>query len=361
MKKPYRHIKLKQKSKEWLEWRHENGIGGSEVASALATDSKELSELVYQTPIQLHLLKLGEPVTRFSGNVASEEGAHQEAAILNRLRYYDLENPDQMLIYENMRSCKKINGIYQPGGTLQNPSIPHLFYSMDAFMTESLKSRKPKALLEAKLTTSMETSRYENKVSPMHWIQVMTGLMITKLPVGYLISLIDGKWFSVLKIEPDREVFEWIETISASFWRKVLRARIIKLEYGIPAYYNVPVYMFDERQREGVAKLNELEPSLIGSENEIAFLKQMITPRVEEVRRLGSQEEFEEAVGYLKACQKIAEAEAEKNKHYGKMISWLNGYNVVDFPDAGYYSYKATKKGVNTLNVKIKNEQVQYR
>jgi hypothetical protein len=80
-----------------------------------------------------------------------------------------------------------------------------------------------------------------------------------------------------------------------------------------------------------------------------------------EVRRLGSQEEFEEAVGYLKACQKIAEAEAEKNKHYGKMISWLNGYNVVDFPDAGYYSYKATKKGVNTLNVKIKNEQVQYR
>lgn len=361
MIRPYRHIKLKQKSPEWLAWRHENGIGGSEVSSALATDSKELSELVYQTPIQLHLLKLGEPVTRFSGNVASSEGQLQEAAILNRLRYYDLENPDQMLIYENMRTSRKINGIYQPGDTLQNPSFPHLFYSMDAFMTESLKSRKPRALIEAKLTTSMETARYENRVSPAHWLQLMTGLMITRLPVGYLISLIDGKWFSVLKVEPDKEVFQWIETVSASFWRNVLRGRMIKLEYDLPAYYNVPLYMLDEKQQEGVLKLSELEPSLIGSENEIDFLKKLIIPRVEEVRRLGSQEEFDEAIGYLEACGKVSLAEAEKNKHYGKMISSLSGYNVVDFGDSGYYSYKATKKGTCTLNVKIKNEQVQYR
>jgi hypothetical protein len=182
----------------------------------------------------------------------------------------------------------------------------------------------------------------------------MTGLLVTGLPVGYLISLVDGKWFSVLKVEPDKEVFDWIETVSASFWRNVLKARIIKIEHDLTAYYNMPPDMMNEKQREGVMKLSELEPSLIGSTNEVKFLKELITPKAEEYRRQGTQDEFEEAVAYLKACEKVAEAEAEKNRHYGKMISELNGYNVIDFQEAGYYSYKATKKGTCTLHVKLK-------
>lgn len=119
MKKVYKHVKLKQKSPEWVAWRQESGLGGSEVSSALATDSKELADLVYMTPIQLHLLKIGEPVTKFSGNVSSCEGQYQEAHIIERFKYFDLEVPDQMSIYSNMAADRKVNGVYQPGDTLQ--------------------------------------------------------------------------------------------------------------------------------------------------------------------------------------------------------------------------------------------------
>jgi hypothetical protein len=353
MKKPYKEIRLKQGTQAWLDWRQETGIGGSEVSSALATDSAELADLAYQTPIQLHLLKVGEPVTRFSGNVSSEEGKLQEPHIINRFRYYDLETPDQMSIYANMASGNKINGVYQPGNVLQNPKYPWLYYSLDAYVTESLNSRKAKGLIEAKLTTSMEANRYVNKVNPSHFLQLQTGLMITGFPIGYLISLVDGKWFNVLPVEPDKEIHQWIETVTAKFWTAVIKARMIKLEYGITSYINVNTDTLTEKQKEGVDILSQLEPSLIGSDHEIDFLKSMIIPRAEEIEREGTQSEFNSAIGYLQANVAVVEAEKKKKIHYGEMISTLDGFNKINFP-SGFYSYKADKNGKASLKVSDK-------
>lgn len=352
--KPYKHIRLKQGTKEWEQWRNDSGLGGSDVSSALATSSQELAKQVYMAPIQLHLLKIGEPVTRFSGNISSSEGHFQEAAIIERLKYYDLESTEQMTIYRNMAAGIKLNGIYQPKNVLVNPKYHWLFYSMDAFLTESVKSKKPLALVETKLTTSMETNRYENKTNPAHWVQLMTGLMITGFPYGYLVSLVDGKFFNVLKVVPDKEVFEWIEVTTAKFWQNVTRAKKVKLEYGIPAYYNVT--HFTEKQQEGVRLLQQLEPSLTGTDHELDFIKEQIVTTAEEIPREGTQEEFEAVVKYLKAKAHIDAAQAAKNIYYETMISLLNGCNVIKFNDGvdGYYSYKANKKGVASLHISPK-------
>jgi hypothetical protein len=362
MKKPYKHIRLKQKTQEWIDWRQENGLGGSEVTSALATDSKELSELVYMTPIQLHLLKLGEPVQKFMGNESSCEGQFQEPHIIERFKYYDLESPNQMSIYSNMEAGNKINGVYQPGDILQNPKYPWLFYSLDAFMTDSITSKKPKALIEAKLTTSMESNRYENSVNPAHWLQLQTGLMITGFPIGYLITMVDGKWFKVLPVEPDKQIHEWIEHITVKFWTNVVKAKIIKVEYELSAYYNVNPDTLTERQREGVQLLSDLEPSLIGSEHEIDFIKSMIIPQAEEFPREGTQEELDAVRSYLLAGEQVNEFDRKKKIHYAQMISTLNGSNVINFNDGkdGYYSFKANKNGKPALYVspKLKTDEV---
>lgn len=355
MKRPYKHIKLKQNTPAWEEWRY-NGIGGSEVASALATDSKDLAELVYQTPIQLHLLKVGEPVTKFSGNVSSEEGKYQEKSIIDRFSYYDLESPDQMSIYRNMAKNFKVNGVYSPKDVIQNPKYPWLFLSEDAFMTESVKSRKPKALIEAKLTTSMEAARYQNRLNPAHYLQLMTGLLISGFPVGYLCSLVDGKWFEVTKVEADKEIFQWIENTTAMFWLNIAKARKIKIEYGIPTYFNVNPDMLTERQQEGAALLSELEPKLIGSDKEIKFIREMIVPPVEKIERPGTQEEWEYCQQYNQACDGITESESKKNEAYGRLLLSLNGSNYIKFDDGkgGYYSFTSDKNGKKSLRVSLK-------
>jgi len=356
MTKPYKHIKLRQGTEEWSKWRDESGLGGSDVASALAIDSKELAELVYMAPIQLHMLKIGEPVTRFSGNESSEEGKLQEPQILERLRYYDIESNDQMSIYRNMRMNNKVNGIIQPGDVLANEKYPHLFYSLDAFMTAGVNSKKPVALIETKLTTSMEASRYENRTNPAHYIQLMTGLMITELPVGYLVTMIDGKWFNITKVTPDVEIFKWIAKTSAHFWQNVLRAKIIKREYEIDAYYNVNPAVFTPKQLEGVERLQALEPDLVGTDHEVQFIKDQIITTTEEVVREGTMVEDSFLRDYLRISNEIAAKENERNVAYSKLIGSLNGFNVIEYPEVkgGFYSYKANKNGRASLYISPK-------
>lgn len=348
-KKPYRDLRLRQGSLEWLGFRG-TGIGGSEIASVMATDSKELAELVWTPPLKLHLEKLGEPIQLFTGNLATYEGHYQETAILHRFKYYDLERPDALLMHANMKEGLKINQVRKHRGVFQNPRWEFLFYSPDSVM---LKDGKRCAVLESKLTTSMEAKRYSDRVNPAHYLQVMLGLMITELPIGYLISLVDGQWFEVTPIHPDKDVFEWIERTAAKFWINVLRAREIKVQYNIDAYFGVNPDLFTPEQREGVERLMELEPHLTGSEREVELIKSMIVPQTAEVPREGTQEEFEAAMNYLKATESIKELSALKSTYYNEMLRSLNGYNVINFP-SGFYSYKADKNGKPAVYVSPK-------
>lgn len=360
MKKPYHHIRLKQGTPQWKAWRHESGLGGSEVSSALAMTSQDLADQVYQSPLKLFLEKLAEPVQQFTGNESSEEGKWQENSIIERFVYYNLERPEQMGIYENRRLNQKMNGVIRPNNVIQNEKYPWLFYSPDAFMTERPRSRNAVAALECKLTTSMESKRYEAGVNPAHFLQLQTGLMITEFKLGYILSLVDGKWFKAVPVEADKEIQQWIADTTADFWMRVVKARKYKIEYGIPAYFGVNPELLTDKQREGAALIAQLEPALIGTNHELQFIKDMIVNKAEVIAREGTQDEWESAVAYQKACEEASAGEAKKKKYYGEMLRTLNGSNTINFNggENGFYSYKPDKNGKTSLYVspKIKGE-----
>lgn len=357
--KIYKDIRLKQGTEAWKQWRYETGIGGSEIASVLATDSFELSQLVYTPPLKLYLLKIGEPVQQFTGNVASYEGKLQERSIVERFKYYDLERPDNMLMHKNMEEGIVLNRVLRPNCVFHNPQWEWLFYSPDAVW---IRDRKRHGILESKLTNSMETNRYKNRVNPSHYLQVMTGLMITGLPIGYVLVLIDGQFFEPVPVYPDKEVFEWIQQISAQFWMRVAKARQIKIEYQIPAYFGVNPDMLTERQREGAELLSQLEPELIGSEHEMNFIREMIIPRPDEFPRDGDDDEFALCVEYIEAGEQIKKAEAKKREVYEKLLLSLDGCNIVNFPQAPvkgcYYSYMPDKNNKASIRVSPKIKQI---
>lgn len=365
MQKIYRDILLRQGTPEWKEWRYNQGIGGSEIASVMATDSFELSQIVYTPPIKLHLAKIGEPVQQFTGNVVSYEGKLQEKDIVKRFKFYDLERPDNLLMHKNIEQNIVINRVIRPNRVFHNPQWEWLFYSPDAVwvLPDQINPRKyhRHAILESKLTNSMETARYVNRVNPSHVLQVMLGLKITGLPIGYILLLIDGQFFEPVPIYPDPEVFQWMEDISAQFWLNVVKARKIKLEYGISAYFGVNPDTLTERQREGAAMLAELEPQLVGSDHECKFIREMIIPKSDEIARDGTDEEYALCRAYLEANERIDKTKAEKQKIYNQLVLSLNGFNKVNFPNApvkgAYYSYMPDKNGKASIRVSQKIKQ----
>lgn len=352
--KPYKDLKLSQGTDKWKKWRQESGVGGSEIASVLAMDSSELASLVYTPPLKLHLLKIGEPVQAFTGNVQSMEGQYQESMILDRFKYWDFERPEALQMCKNRAEGKILNKIFKVNTVFWREDYPQLFYSPDGLY---MKEKQRVGLLESKLTTSMEANRYKNKVNPSFYMQVQLGLMITELPVGFALLLIDGQWFEVVAIYPDPEIHEWIKDCSYRFWRNVLEARKIKLEYGIPSYFGIDPETLTHRQQEGVQLLYDLEPQLVGSEAEVKFVKEMIIPQPERIERQGTIDEKLLAIEYKRIGERAKDLAAEKNKVVAELLRNLNGCNVVNF-DTGYYSYLPDKNGKCSIYVspKVMNE-----
>lgn len=362
--KIYKDIRLKQGSEEWKKWRYDTGIGGSEIASVLATSSFELSQLVYTPPLKMFLQKIGEPVQAFTGNVASHEGKFQERAIVHRFKFYDMDRPDNMLMHHNIQNKIAINKVYSPNCVFYNETIPFAFYSPDSLWMKEYEPKKylRQALLEAKLTNSMECARYKNKVNPSHIFQVLWGLRITGLPIGYVLTLVDGQFFEPVPVYPDAEIFQWMEDVAADFWRRVIRARMIKIEHNLPYYFGVNPESLTEQQKDGAAKISELEPGLVGSEHEMKFVREMIIPKAEEVSREGTDEEWALCEEYLQANENIKVADANKTKVYERLLLSLHGCNKINFSNAPtpgcFFSYFPDKNGKASLRVSQKIKQL---
>lgn len=356
-----KHIKqlhIKQRSPEWEEWRNQNGFGGSEIASVVAMKSKTISNLVYTPPIKLHCLKLDEPIQPFTGNVESMSGIFFEKIILHTYyKNYDLDNPDQKLMFENIFNKKPaINKVIQPGVIMTNTKYPWLFYSPDSWLFKDKVG--PKRLGECKNTTSFETKRYPNKISPSFYCQVQQGLMITELEKADLCLLIDGRWFEIVTVEPDQKWFDLIQEVSYQAWRNILEARKIKLEYEIPAYYGLPLDYFTEKQKQGVQRLMELEPELTGTEHEYEFIRDMVKAEEEEIEMKGTDEQMKLCIEYLKINGEAKEVEAKKRAVSERLLLTLGGSNLVRFDDQSFFSFKKDSRGSKRLYISPKIEQL---
>lgn len=346
-----KQIRIPLYSKEWHDFRYANGFGGSDISWPVATKSETIARLSYTAPIKGYLQAIGEPVTPFTGNVSSEGGHYFEKIILHWYKHFDLDNPDMLQMFKNIKENRRINKVLSPKVFTINDKYPWLFYSMDAWAKKAYTGNR--RLCECKTTTSMEAGRYKNKVSPLFYCQVQMGLMMTEYEVADLNILIDGKWLEVISVEPHRETWDLILETSQEQWQRVLKARQLKAEYGLTSYFGVNPDYFSDKQKEGVELLSQLEPELSGTDSELSFIKDMIKPSEEENPMEGTPEQRDLCVKYLAIGDKSEVLEIEKKKLYIELIQSLGGANKADFNDGTFFSYKNVK-GSRTLYVSKK-------
>lgn len=348
-------IRIKPHTPEWHKFRDANGIGGSEIATVLSTVSAPLAELVWTPPIKWYLAKIGEQVQEFTGNVESESGHFFENVILQWYRYYDLDNPSQMDMFQRIKRNERINKVISPKVFVTNDKYPGFFYSPDAWTWPRRNTEESNRRIgECKNTTSMTARRYANKVDPAFWIQVQQGLMITELEKADLCILVDGRWFEVITIEADPATHEIIKKVGSDMWLRVNKARAIKLEYGIPNYFGINTDFLSDRQREGVQLLQSLEPELIGTEDELDFVREMVKPTEEETLMQATEKQFELCKQYHEHGESMKKSKAAQDAVKAELILELGGYHKAEFMDKSFYSYKKDAKGTARLYVQDK-------
>lgn len=339
-------------SEQWHQFRYDNGIGASEISSVMATISKNVADLVYVTPIQWHLSKIGEPTTQFSGNVASESGHFFEPIILKWYKYYDMEVSDQMDMFRRMKENSRVNRAMSPKSYYTNDKYPGFFCSPDAFGWPGMV--KKKVYIEIKNTTSFTADKFVNKVDPGYYLQVQTGLMITELEEAHLLILVDGRFFEIVTVYADKEIQQLILKTGSEMWKKVVQARILKLQYDLPSYYGINHEFLTDRQKEGAMLLSELEPSLIGTEDELKFVQEMVKPREEDVEMQGSEELKQVCIDYKNIGEEKKLLDKQANLKKAEMILALGGFNKAVFDDESFFTYKADSNKVMRLYISPK-------
>lgn len=344
-----KQIRIKPHSDLWHKFRWDTGIGGSDIASCVAMQSPVIASLSYKAPLPFFLEKINEPVTVFSGNVSSEGGHFFEPIIAKFYRHFDLDKNEQMDMYANIKANKRINRAISPKVYVVNSKWPWLFCSPDLFVWRRFGDTK--ALGEIKITTSMERKRYNLGVNPAHYIQIQQELMITGLPYCDLSCFTDGKWYECLTIEPNVETHQLIADTSHDMWKRILKARQLKAEYGITSYFGVNPDYLNERQREGAELLSQLEPEITGTDSEFEFIKSMIKPSEEDNPMQGTEDQKALCQKYNSFGDSISEIEVEKKRTYIQLIESLNGANRADFNDGTFFSYKSNVKGARILHV----------
>lgn len=343
-------IKIKHHTPEWKEWRKENGFGGSEIASVCATKSELIADLVYIPPLKLYLDKIQEPVQEFTGNIASEGGHFFEPIILDWFRHWDLNEPDQMIMFDNIKNKRRVNKIIAQKKTFYNDEYPFLYNSPDAFF---YKEGNKYAHVECKMTTSMEANRYTNRVNPSYVLQVQQGMLISGIPKAYICMIVDGKWFEVIEIDASEAQQKFIIETSSALWLKILQARKLKLEYGIDRYYGINPDFLSKEQREGAELLLQLEPEFTGTNHEYDFIKEMFVPTEEYTEMQGTSEQWDLGLKYHDINSQLKTLSKEKSKISQGLIKSLGGYHEAKF-DEGHINYKRDSRGISKIYVSPK-------
>jgi len=328
-------------NEEWLAARM-MGIGGSEIGGVLGLAP-------YTDPIKVYAEKIGEPVSGFAGNRYSNSGSYKEASICNLYQYWDLDEPDVDLMWDNYNNGNKLRRVQRVNAYLLNEKWHWLFASLDREVIGKRKNQQY-VLVESKNTTGMEKKRYKYGVNRGFVSQIQQYLMITEADVVHLMFEIDGNDHECIPIEPSKEFFELIETESRSFWDRVLKAREIKKKYKIASYMGIHPDFIPKDQQGAIYELQALEPDLTGSIEELKFIRELVHPTVEFSEKEGTTDERKLITKYGEAGEAYKAAEANKNAIKSELILALGGYHVSRHGD-GHFSYKPDKNGQKSIYI----------
>jgi len=342
----------------WLKFR-DRGLGGSELGSTCPIEHK------YTDPIKIHLNKIGEPIPTFDGNRFTEFGHEMEPKIASWYQYYDHDTADVHKMLVNHRAKKhKQNTVRSVNAYILNSKYPQLFASIDRRILRNKQSADPlrvkgRGILEAKNTTSMEKKTYSLGINPSFFLQTQSYLMMTGWEYADIAIYYDGNNFEVVTLEPDQEVFDYIDYHTSKFWINVEKCRAIKKDYNIDYYFGRPDFDFTEKQKEGVAMLQALEPEITGTDNELAVIKSLVIP--------GEPETVAEGDDQLWAALVTRDRLKKEQKAYDNQITALDCKIILQMAgiekvywgseekmEMGWVSYKKDK--LNRLSLRTKDK-----
>lgn len=323
---------------KWKAWRYQNGFGGSDMDRLL-----DLPE-AYGTSLELYLEYIGEKPS-FDGNLATKFGHFHEPHIRYLYQFWDFitNNPEKCM--DNEKAQKYMRKVKKWEAYCKNLSLP-VFTSLDGEVTEEYQLGY-KALLECKNTTKMLQRRYSLGYSPGYHAQVQNNLMNTGFPVAHIAMQLDGNDFNVVEVEPEKDWFELIAEKSHNLFARIKEARKIKKEYGIESYYNHTLEWFDdERQREGIMLLQQLEPEIDLSVADLSFVKEIVIPQEDAVSMQCTLEQALWLQEYVRLDDEIKSNTEYRDKNLKMNIikSMGSEHNAIEL-NGELCTYKTTKSG----------------
>ena len=330
----------------WHTWRAQ-GVGGSEIGALLGLSK-------FQSPLELFLRKIGEDVYPFDGNVFTKAGQHDEDLLRFRAQYFEVGG-DTMKMWENIEAGKKVRNTKAYPFMVFSKDYPYLFANVDG---KCYERNGEKLLLEIKTTSSYASRNYIGGLNPTYLCQVQLYMMILGLDKALIFQRVDGIEYEMYEIPADDEFQQTILDKATEFWMAVTKAKMIKIEHRIDKYYGRAVEGFDESQWDALAELQTLEPDLVGSDSELAFIRDMVKPTEEQSRCVGTDVELHLAHLYLEYQAKAKDNKAAMNKVTAEIILSLGGSHEMIWLDSKdreiKLSYKPDARGRNRLYVSPK-------
>lgn len=298
---------------EWLKFRL-NGIGGSEVATALNLNP-------YQCATELFYKKVNEEIE----NIQNERmfwGTIHEDTIANIWQYWENDIETTMKNHEEnkiIRKCRRFNYI------AINPDYPHLFANLDRLYDSN------KGILEIKTISDFAVNQWESGIPPYHVIQLQVYLGILGCEYGELAMLKNGRNFDVIPFQRNEKIIEGVFEKTAEFWQRIIEARELKKQ-GLP--------------------FEHLEPEPGNSDAYEKYMKEKFKSKPITIE--GTAEILEIAKEEKRLSDEIKSLETLKQGKKNELISVICEAEKINFGASGYVSFKENTKGVRTFLNKVK-------
>jgi len=263
--------------------------GGSDAGTLLGWNK-------YSSPVSMYYNAIGLSPVGFEMNMEIMMGKMQEDNIAYQWQYYD---EDEQQFFHNVTNNIKTREYKKEKDIFLNPDYPTLFANVDGIIVKHPVKGKKKGILEIKKINGSVIESYADLRPPQYVAQAQQYMLVFDLDYAELCMRVDGRKLVVHMIERDEEVMKAILLQSKQHQERVLHA--------MESLKNS-----DGSAEDMYAIAAQLEPAADGSEDFDAFMSAKHKARNNEKTIIGNDDHNKWIDQYLKANEKIKEAEKSK-------------------------------------------------
>jgi hypothetical protein len=340
------HVCIPTHEPEWFDFRYggiegiyDIGIGASEVAKFIGTESEEYRPVLPE----LYLMKAGIKQPERSLNEATLSGLLAEDSILERWEYWD-NTPNgyinNYLLGKKLRKHKKVNAY------IYNKRFPWLFVSLDSSILAG-QSTLHGNVLEYACPLELKTMNYMVKKNSLeetmvkYYIQATTQMLVTETTYAEICVLTGGSKFDVYHFDFDPELAKDILEKTYNAYEVMLQIRELHRSKAGKT----------QKQVEGIeSQIQSLLPLPVSGDGYNSFYSEQYENIGEPTSTIeGTEFQYglvKTRALYAKLSTKLAE-KADLIGNQFRSIFVARQCNVIDFGELGSVVYKKKSNGTN--------------